>query len=507
MKTQPLLPAIIAALVLQCAVPSFADSPTALYHEKHRPQFHITARQWEGDNPQVGRRDDGWINDVNGPVYFAGEYHLFAQRWHYAWLHFVSKDLVHWEELPPAFKEEKGAGELSICQSGTCVIDKENCSGLATEKDQPVMIAFWTGANVQCISYSNDKGRTWMKYAKNPVLRHASRDPKVFWHEPTKSWAMLLCDDTAARGKGLPAEVWTSKSVYQIFTSKNLLDWTKQPQPIPNSFECPDMLHLPVDGDKARMKWVVVRGNGSGLIGEFTGTEFKTEAEADNNHRGFYAAQSFYNEAEADDRCVHIGWIRGGVYPNMPFDQQLTFPCELSLKTVNGKIQVFRRPAAEIEKLHTRKVDHKFDGAVLSSGDNLPLPHQGESLHLKMVLEFEDRPIYKDGPDPHGVIQGGEGVAIIHIRGERLEVRSRSLHGVAVKSVPPLPEKGSPSTSIITLDLLIDRTSIEAFANGGEASLTKAFLPIDDNLSLQCFRGPVRIRSLEIYEMGSIWEK
>ena len=78
-----------------------------LYQESLRPQFHFTARQWTMDRLNPGPKDEGWLNDLNGLVYYDGEYHLFAQRWWKCWIHAVSTDLVHWTELPPAFWEEK----------------------------------------------------------------------------------------------------------------------------------------------------------------------------------------------------------------------------------------------------------------------------------------------------------------------------------------------------------------------------------------------------------------
>jgi fructan beta-fructosidase len=97
-----------------------------LYRESLRPQFHFTARQWTMDRLNPGQRQEGWLNDLNGLIYYDGEYHLFAQRWSKCWLHAVSRDLVHWTELEPAFWEEQSEGGV---QSGTCVVDYQNTSG------------------------------------------------------------------------------------------------------------------------------------------------------------------------------------------------------------------------------------------------------------------------------------------------------------------------------------------------------------------------------------------
>ncbi|MCE9547820.1 MAG: glycoside hydrolase family 32 protein, partial [Planctomycetia bacterium] len=235
-----MLPLSVAAEKAPASKPAPAEK---LYHEALRPNFHFTARYFDDYRLNPGPRQEGWINDVNGLVYFDGEYHLFGQRWWECWLHAVSKDLIHWTELKPAFGIDKQFGGT---QSGSCVIDYNNTSGLATGKT-PVMVAFWAAQDNkrQCVSYSNDHGRTWTKYEKNPVLAHGERDPKVFWHEPTKQWIMVLY--------GPPG------NQYLIFTSKNLLNWEKQ-SAIPDMYECPDMFPLPLDNDPKQMKWVVIAG-------------------------------------------------------------------------------------------------------------------------------------------------------------------------------------------------------------------------------------------------------
>lgn len=175
----PLSMLALACLVLACrwadaqtprvrpAFPTEVAPAEPLYHETLRPQFHFTARYWNGYTVEPGNNgSEGWINDVNGPIWFDGEYHVFGQRWWHAWLHAVSKDLVHWTELKPAFGE---GGKFGGTQSGTCVVDYHNASGLANGK-APVLIAFWAAQDNQnqCISFSNDRGRTWTKWGKKP---------------------------------------------------------------------------------------------------------------------------------------------------------------------------------------------------------------------------------------------------------------------------------------------------------------------------------------------------
>lgn len=249
---------------------------TSSYQEPFRPQFHFT--------PPIH-----WMNDPNGMVYYEGEYHLFYQynplgnRWgHMSWGHAVSRDLVHWSHLPLALAEE---GDIMIF-SGSAVVDWQNTSGFGKD-GKPPMVAIYTGHNEmgrnqsQHIAYSNDKGRTWTKYDKNPVLDLKNpdfRDPKVFWYAPESKWVMTV--------------VLAVERKVQFYGSKNLKEWTFLSEFGPQGalggvWECPDLFELPVDGNPSRTKWVLgvnlgggsVAGGSGGqyFIGHFDGKNFKSD--------------------------------------------------------------------------------------------------------------------------------------------------------------------------------------------------------------------------------------
>ena len=176
-----------------------------LYREKLRPQFHFSPRR-------------GWNNDPNGLVYYKGEYHLFFQHNPYGWDwgnmhwgHAVSPDLIHWKELPVALYPD----EHGTMFSGSAVVDWNNTAGFQTGAEK-VLVCIFTAAGspfTQGIAYSNDRGRTWTKYANNPVLPHIigdNRDPKVIWYAPEEKWVMALFLD---------------KSDFALFSSKDLKKW------------------------------------------------------------------------------------------------------------------------------------------------------------------------------------------------------------------------------------------------------------------------------------------
>ncbi|GGY22377.1 glycoside hydrolase family 32 protein [Streptomyces djakartensis] len=274
----------VVATVYALAAPPLATPLTAqtvaagtpAYTETYRPQFHFTPRK-------------NWMNDPNGLVYYKGEYHLFYQynpngnSWgDMSWGHAVSKDLVHWEELPLALSHD----DEEMVFSGGAVVDWGNSTGFGT-KTNPPMVAIYTsayrdgGEQAQSLAYSTDRGRTWTKYQGNPVIGIGSkdfRDPKVQWYAPTKSWLMTV---------SLSAE-----HKVRFYSSRNLKDWDLLSEFGPAGatggvWECPDLFPLAVDGDPDNIKWVlVVNLNPGGIaggsaaqyfVGDFDGRKFTPE--------------------------------------------------------------------------------------------------------------------------------------------------------------------------------------------------------------------------------------
>lgn len=435
-----------------------------LYQESLRPQFHFTARQWRMDRLNPGMQQEGWINDLNGLIYYDGEYHLFAQRWAKCWLHAVSRDLIHWTELEPAIWEESPGSGI---QSGTCVVDYNDTSGLSPNNTTPPMVAFfprWDNRS-QCIAYSLDHGRAWKFYDKNPVLVHPERDPKVFWYAPGNHWVMLLSGDNQ----------------YHIFTSSNLLSWTDVHHPIKDSYECPDFFELPVDGKTNNEKWVLIQGNGNYSIGTFDGVEFKEETERYPCDIGpnFYATETWANTETGDGRRIQAAWMRGSSFPDMPFNQQVSFPCELTLRNTPHGLRLFRNPIREIALLH-RDAD-TWTNRVLRAGEVLPLEPSGRLFHITAAVSISE--------------------------GARLTFNIR---GIPVILTAHTIESGTgPVTvqdKIQTVEILVDRASIETFVNQGEISSTRFVLPSENGLSVKVEGGIASLLSLHIHPLNSAWK-
>jgi fructan beta-fructosidase len=199
----------------------------------------------------------GWLNDPNGLVYLDGEYHLFYQHHPHSlvwgpmhWGHAVSRDLVRWEQLPIALAPD----ELGMIFSGSAVVDHENSAGFGAGALVAIFTHHMPGREAQSLAFSTDRGRSWTKYAGNPVLAPADaprdfRDPRVLWYEGPGGghWVMALA---------VEREIW-------FYTSPDLRAWTKASafgagrDVAGGVLECPELVTLPVDGGPER-RWALI---------------------------------------------------------------------------------------------------------------------------------------------------------------------------------------------------------------------------------------------------------
>jgi fructan beta-fructosidase len=276
--------------------------------------------------------------------------------------------------------------------SGSAVVDWKNTSGLGKDGKPPLVLAYtaFGPPAVQCLAYSNDGGRTWAKYAGNPVVKNIApgdRDPKVIWHGPTNRWVMVLYVGLPPKGgKGVGHTV-------HFLTSPDLKDWTYRSK-VEGLFECPDLFPLPLDSDPKKEKWVLTAASSEYLVGSFDGQTFTPETKKLPGHRGrgFYAAQTFSDVPEKDGRRIQIGWGREKSHRFGPVSLK---PGDANpLKDVNAELLELRLEAevgagAEL-LLNVRGTPVRYDAAKqeLHVGDHkAPAPLLSGKLRLTALAD------------------------------------------------------------------------------------------------------------------------
>ena len=462
--------------------------PGGFYNESVRNQLSFS--------PKVG-----WNNDPNGLHYANGLYHMFFQynptssapsaAFNMHWGYAVSPDLIHWTEHDPAvYPFEKWKNP----HSGSGFVDEVNSLSLNQGTNKTQVLAFSSGA--QYLAYSTDKGKTWVQETtpvlprkfpsdEDPKAKYYNRDPKIFYHEPTSKWVMVLHNGT----KSLNTAFW-------IFTSDNLRDWTLTDEE-PRFYECPEFMHLPLDGDTNNMKWVMYgakfKANGAVSrsyykVGSFNGEAFTPETDFIKGNFGphVYAEQCFNNQPEG--RTIMMGWKANGpsrAFSSQKFSPGMVIPLEIGLISTADGPRITFYPIRELEELRyngTQKTNISFAGA-----NRIIASKSGElDLDFRVTL--------------------GKGVFKLSIRG--VEVK----YNPASKELSVPSWKGKLATHSINIGddsiemrVLIDRASLDVFINGGRyaSTVVPKYKPGDNAIN---FSGDGSLSSFSVYQMKSIWK-
>lgn len=285
----------------------------------------------------------GWINDPNGFFYQAGIYHLYFQHnpfdisWNnMSWGHAVSTDLIHWEQMDNVLYPDEDGVIFSGC---TLVDEKDRLTFFYTSAGNH---SHWSKGKkfTQKLAYSADGGMSIIKTGVTavPHIAGENRDPKVYWHEESQGYYMVL---------------YLEKNEFAILRSDNLVDWKQTQQlTLEAAWECPDLFKLPVESGGS--KWVFWCADGFYFLGDFDGFTFiQTSGKMQAYATALpYAAQTCWG----GDKVISVPWIRscnsGHTYTGV-----MGIPRELSLAERNGVLKLRQRPAAglaacreEIEK-------------------------------------------------------------------------------------------------------------------------------------------------------------
>ena len=442
------------------------------YNQELRPQFHFTSLK-------------GWNNDPNGLVWYDGEYHMFFQHnpmdvvWgNMTWGHAISTDMLHWEQLPHAILPYDGGTIFS----GTAIVDHDNHLGMQSGETK-TMVSFFSFAKkpfYQAAAYSSDRGRTFNLYNEgepvvpNQGFYHGERDPKVFWHEESGRWVMALWVQ-----QGEPGTV-------RFFTSENLSDWE-----IASDFrrdwlyECIDLVELAVDGDPKNKRWLIYDASFDYEIGQFDGEVFTSDGSALLGDLGqhYYAGQTFNDSP--DDRTVVIGWMRIDndspfIATGMPFNQQMGFPMTMELRTTPEGIRLFRWPIDEIESLYEDTII--IEEEQLSFASNALADFEAELVDLSIEVRATTNEFS------------------LHVRGLEIRYDDEAFH-FGETTLPAPANKG-----VIKLRLLLDKASLEMFANEGAAVSTDYAVAAKDDHSFRLSAdGEVFVNRITINSLSSIW--
>ena len=475
--------------------------------EAWRPRLHYSAR-------------GNWINDPNGLFYQDGVYHLYYQMnpddsvWgNMHWGHAVSRDLLHWQELPIALDAEPEG--LGYAFSGGAVIDWNNTSGLGDGVNPPIIASYTQhskdAVQVQSIAYSTDGGKRFVPYAGNPVIANPGlkdfRDPKVIWHEPSQRWVLALVAGDRAH----------------FYTSTNLREWTFASEFGADAgahggvWECPDLFPLTC-ADTGETRWVLVislnpggPNGGSAMqyfVGQFDGEVFQAEHQDTrwlDFGADFYAGITWDGLQAYGDQRVMIAWMSNWQYANKtPTDSwrgAMSLPRRLQLRRVGTDYRVASEPHSNL--LEARAASYTWlAGEPVAAGVSLTTPELPPVAEVVLALEWS-----QSAPQVDLIISNPAGDAMhLHcdLANGRL-VLDRHASGWVGEGFGRAMQAELYSTSPgrLELRLFIDRSSLEVFANGGLSCITSCCFPRQpySQLQLQVRQGALDGVRAQIYHL------
>ena len=480
---------------------ALSDSYSTANREKYRPAFHHTPLY-------------GWMNDPNGMVYKDGVWTLcyqwnpYGSKWqNMTWGRSTSKDLVNWEHHGPAIVPD-GLGTIF---SGSCAIDRENSAGFGKD----AIVAMYTSAatsQTQSLAHSTDGGNTFHKYAGNPVITLDSefRDPNMFWYAPAKEWVLVLAH-------ALEHEML-------VYTSKDMKNWTLQSRfgkglgAQDGVWECPDLFELPAGKGS---KWVMLVNLNPGgpfggsatqyFVGDFDGKTFTPDRDKNGNvptkwmdyGKDHYATVSFSDTP--DGRRTVLGWMSNWQYANDVPTQQYrsanTLPRDLSLfRGKDGSWYLASAPSPEVDALRA-STTARVNSSLSTTPVVYTLPADNDG-----ICEIDATITAAKGPVTMTLSNDkGEKTLITYDPAKATVSVDRTASGVtdfsrdfSAVTTAPLPAK----VKALSLRIFVDRSSIEVFANDGQAVLTNLVFPSAPYSTLSVSADPkATLKALSVYPL------
>jgi fructan beta-fructosidase len=484
-----------------------------LYKEAHRPQFHFSP-------------PENWMNDPNGMVFHNGEYHLFYQYYPDGttwgpmhWGHAVTTDLTHWKHLPVALYPDS----LGWIFSGSAIVDTNNTSGFGTAANPPLVAIYTyhsspkekagrTDYQYQGIAYSTDNGRNWTKYEGNPVLPNQGvpdfRDPKVFWHEPTSGWVMILA----------------VKDHIELWGSADLKNWRKRSEFGANYgahggvWECPDLFTLPVEGS-AGQKWVMLVSINPGgpnggsatqyFTGGFDGTSFTPDVDQSTTLWLDYGPDNYAGVTWSNvpgERKIFLGWMSNWAYaekvPTSPWRSANTIARDLVLAKTPAGYRVRSIVSPELNAISSTV---SITPAVTVEG-TFAL-NQGNTNDLSMSVISAQTDV-KNFSVEFSNSKGQTLVIGFDVASNKYYI-NRAKAGNVDFSPDFRREVFAPRISesnTIDFTIVADVSSVEVFFDAGLSVMTALFFP-DEPLGKVVLKSPqsLSVHNLEVKTLQSVW--
>ena len=462
-----------------------------LANDPYRPRYHFLAPA-------------NFMGDPNGPIFWNGEYHLFyqynpdgayddARRMH--WGHAVSKDLLHWSDLPIALAPSPDGPDRSGCFSGA-----------AFDWDGVPAIIYYGNPDGICIATSDDGLLTWDRHSRNPVIPHqAGAGPRVFdpcvWKEGY-TWLALSGGRVEEAGDAA-----------YLFESADLLDWeyaglfygtgTENDCAVPDFFPIGDSHMLLFASHKRGVHY---------YTGAYSDRRFRPQRHGRMNFGGMGVETgelcAGFTILDSQARRIMFGWVPEGRTEEAQRRSEwagiMCLPRVLSLPSD----EVLRiDPVPELRSL--RRDYRSFEDLALSADSTVTLDGvEGDCLEIALELEVGDAD--EVGISVLATPDGEEHTAVSYSRDDgalSLDAGQSSVSPEVADRSPQRGPLGLAPGETLRLNVFVDRSVVEAFANSRQCLTKRVYPSRADALHVSLFSrgGKATVRSLDVWRMASVW--
>ena len=481
----------------------FEKSRERLAADPYRPLYHLSP-------------PENAMNDPNGFCQWQGRYHLFYQflpdgqeRWH--WGHFVSDDLVHWRDLPPAIYPDTEAS----CYSGQSMV----------ESNRVIAIYHGTGSGNSIATASDPLLLNWKKHPDNPVIPIVPLDEnqypyKVFdpaiWREEDGYYSISGVFKDGEKGPG-----GNCRSAIHLFRSKDLTKWEHLGTLIEGAFytepgedgAVPNF--WPIGNDKHMLLFFSHKRTGQYYVGDYDRTthRFVPDYHGRCNYSAYRLGNLHAPSATIDDRGRFLAFFNVNEGKAAPeWHDIMTVPRRFSLNEDNSlRIE----PAEELRSL-------RFDERCIAEMEipaNCEVGLDGvRGKSIEIEAEIDPGQAREVGlcvlRSPDGTEETR--ISLLSGRPDRprnstlsIDVSAASLRGDVYGRPPETGPFELEDGEKLHLRIFVDRSIVEVFANGRQCLTLRAYPQREDSRQVSVFArgGVARLTSCKVWQMRSIWRE